>query len=336
MPGVTRRPLRAAWAAVAIGMSGPAVAVETGAAPTVRIYGGETRDTDDVVQRQRGIELDVDALSSGAVRVGVVAERIQLSDPGAAGSADAWALRARLRLSPTLQLDGRAGSVRMTPGVAGRSSVDRAQAGAKLRWRAPTGSKGELRLTLSPLLASPALLAQPVQLTEARAMFTAPLLGPLLGRVRAQHGVLDESRQTNRRSGFELGTLVQIAPSVELGVNYGEVGYRRKALSAYSAPRRLRVAELAIYGEWDAWGPVALVLDAGIGRQQVSRHDEAQRAWTKSLRAIAQVTWRLAPAANLGLEYERNDSPLGGIGQVPGAMWRSDSLALFLRLGLAP
>lgn len=93
-----------------------------------------------------------------------------------------------------------------------------------------------------------------------------------------------------------------------------DLGYSRKAQSAYSAPRRLHGVELATYGEWEA-GPLSLTLDARIGRQPVARHDEAvPRGWAKSLRLLASLSWQVAPGTDLGLSFERYDSPLGGNG----------------------
>lgn len=297
----------------------------------MRVFGGRTQDTDDVVLRQRGLEIE--ALAFGAVRLGVLAEHVQMDDPTSSGTAQGLALRARWQPAPAIQLDGLAGGVRLAPGAG--AATDRLQAALRLRWRrAGARTAMDLRLTRRPLLASPALLLGPVDLTELRAAFTAPLAGPFLARARLQHGVLEETRQTNQRTGYELAALLQPTPSTEIGLAYNALGYRRKAQSAYSAPRRLHGVELATSGEWEV-GPLSLTLDAGIGRQQFTRHDEAApRSWTKSVRLLASLSWRVAPETDLGLSFERYDSPLGGNGNIPGSMWSSRSVTLSLRMAL--
>ena len=325
---------RAATTVVASAFCGAAAAADPSvawSAPAVRVFGGSTQDTDDVVLRLRGLEIE--ALAFGAVRLGVLAEHVQMDDPASSGTAQGLALRAHWQPAPAIQLEGLAGGVRLAPGAG--AATDRLQAALRLRWRSPDSKAAtELRLTRRPLLASPALLLGPVDLTELRAAFTAPLAGPFLARARLQHGVLEDSRQNNQRTGYELAGLLQPTPSTEVGLTYLELGYRRKAQSAYSAPRRLHGVELATFGEWGT-GPLSLTLDAGIGRQQVARHDEAApRGWTKSLRLLASLSWRVASETDLALSYERYDSPVGGNGSIAGSMWSSKSMALSLRTAL--
>lgn len=301
---------------------------------SARTFASRTSDTDAVVQLRRGIEFDTAAADD--LDLGMRFENVRLGDPAASARADGAVLRARIRSGRQLRIDGHAGLYRLHAQGDGHSGVTRPKAGLRVRWRASEAApiSGELRLARAPLLSSPTLLRQGVDVSDHRLMLKAQLDGPISARARFQHMDLHEAAQTNRRNGFELAAVLQAAPTTELALSYGALTHRRPAQSAYSAPRRVHTAELSIYGEWEFADRFGLVLDVGVGRQQVRRFGEPPRSWTGVLRLLGSVSARIHPDVSLELGFERNDSPLGGRGATPPADWRSRSVNLGLQVGL--
>ena len=240
---------------------------------------------------------------------------------------------ARIRQDKALQIDVHAGVVgSRAPG----SGSDTTLAGLRVRWRPGHGPSGELRLVRRPLLASPALLEQPVDLSERRLTRGAPLAEALHGRMRLLHADLHEQSQTNRRAAYELSAVLQTAASTQLALSYGELRHRRPARSPYSAPQQVETVELAIYTEFESDAGIGLTVDVGTGRQRVTRFGEAPRTWTGMLRVHATISAPMGRNARVELGYERSDSPLGGRGEVPATNWQSNSLNLALQVKLAP
>ena len=57
----------------------------------------------------------------------------------------------------------------------------------------------------APLIATPALVAQPVELTEIKTGLDLPLSGPFRVRARGRSGRLEAVTDLNHRSGYQVG-----------------------------------------------------------------------------------------------------------------------------------
>ena len=270
-------------------------------------------------------------------RLGLHAERNEVSDPLSSGTAHALTLIAKWQPLSTLKLDGFAGSARLSPDQQNQKARSRALAGLRLRWTSPEeGPAGELRLRQAPLIATPGLVAQPVELAEIKAGLDLPLSGPIRVRARGQSGVLDSATDVNHRSGYQFGPVYRWRPAQEVGVFYSEFGYEHATAAGYFAPRRAQTIELGTYIEYEGLSPLTFALDAGAGRQRVEKQGEDIRDWIATYRLWALVSWALKPGMSLELELEHYDSPIAGNAVAPTANWSYNAATLSLRFGVRP
>ncbi len=194
----------------------------------------------------------------------------------------------------------------------------------------------ELRFAQNPLIATPGLVAQPVELEEIKASLDLPWSGPFRARARAQSGVLSAATDANHRSGYQFGPVYRWQPSAEVGVFYNELGYEHATAAGYFAPRRAQTIELGTYIEYEGLAPFTFALDAGAGRQRVEKQGEAIRGWIATSRLWGLISWALKPGVSLDLEVERYDSPVAGDAVTPTSDWRFNSAMLSLRFGVRP
>ena len=194
----------------------------------------------------------------------------------------------------------------------------------------------ELRAAQNPLVATPGLVAQPVELAEIKGSVDVLLSGPFRARARGQSGRLEAATDVNHRSGYQLGPVYRWRPAAELGVFYSELGYEHPTAAGYFAPRRVQVIELGTYLEYEGLWPLTFALDAGAGQQRVTRQGEAAGDWIGASRLWGLVSWALKPGMSLELELEHYDSPVAGNGVTPTANWSFNSATLSLRFGVRP
>jgi len=270
-------------------------------------------------------------------RLGVHAERNEVRDPFTSGTADALALIAKWQPLNTLKLDGFAGSTRLGPNQPGEKAATRPWAGLRLRWTSPEeGPAAELRLRKAPLIATPGLVAQPVELSEIKGSVDVPVSGPFRARARAQSGRLEAGTEVNHRSGYQVGPVYRWRPAAELGVFYSELGYEHATAAGYFAPLRAQTIELGTYIEYEGLAPFAFALDAGAGEQRVEKQGEPVRDWIATYRLWGLASWALKPGVSLDLEVEHYDSPIAGNAVAPTANWTFNSATLSLRFGVRP
>lgn len=299
--------------------------------PSLRPLFGSSDDSDGNRVERLGFEAEWPFTDRS--RLGVRWDRYEVSDALAEGTASALALYAKWRPLAALAVEGSAGTARLrAPGSAGASHT---LLGLRIRGKqSAQGLSGELRMARNPLIATPGLIAQPVQLSEVKGTAEVPLFGPFRARVRGQRGELESPVDVNHRSGYQVGPVYQWRPATEFGAFYGEQGYDHPSTAGYFAPRRVQLLELGTYLEYEGLWPLSLALDAGAGRQRVARHGEPVGEWTTTYRLWALASWTLQPGVRLELELEHYDSPLAGVGVSSAAEWRYDSVTLSLRFGV--
>lgn len=298
-------------------------------------YVGRSADSDDNKVTRWGLEGDWQLTERS--RLGLHAERSDVSDPFTSGTADEFAFIARWWPRSLLNLEGLAGVARLQADTPGQSVTTHPLARLRLRWRSPGDGPGmELRFTEQPLIATPGLVAQPVELTEVKGSVEVPLLGSLRARARGQNGRLDSDTDVNHRSGYQFGPLYRLQPAAEIGVFYNELGYEHATAAGYFAPQRVQTIELGTYIEYERLWPVTFALDAGIGQQRVAKQGEEIGDWIGTFRLWALVSWTLKPGVRLDMELEHNDSPVAGTAVAPTSDWSSNSVILSLRFGVWP
>jgi tetratricopeptide (TPR) repeat protein len=299
----------------------------------MRVYFSHGKDSDDVRGGRRGVEGDWPL--GKRTRCGLHVERNAGSDPTRVGSAEELALLASWQPSASQRLDMLGGAAWLRADQPGGESAIHPLAKLRWRWKGPLGAPAaDLRFTWTPLVSNPGLLAKPVELIELSGRLEHPLFGPLHVRLAGQQGALREATQTNHRSGFQLGAIHRWRSGAEIGLLFNELAYARRSASAYSAPHRLRGVELGVYLETEFFWPVSIQLDAGTGRQRVTRFGEPPREGTGQSRLWASIGWAFVPGGRLELEYEYNNSPLGGAGVTPTTTWRYNAVLLTLRFGI--
>jgi cytochrome c-type biogenesis protein CcmH/NrfG len=299
---------------------------------SLRPFFGRSNDTDGNRIKRWGLEAEWQLAERS--RLGLHAERAEVWDPFTSGTVDALALFAKWQPLNMLKLDGLAGVARL---ATDQASQRRPLGGLRLRWnKSAEGPAVELRATRNPLIATPALVAQPVELAEIKAVFDLPLPGRFRARARGQSGVLDSATDVNHRSGYQFGPVYRWRPAAELGVFYNELGYEHATTAGYFAPRRAQTIELGTYIEYEGLAPFTFALDAGAGRQRVEKQGEAIRDWIATYRLWSLVSWTLKPGVSLELELEHYDSPVAGNAVAPTSDWRFNSAMLSLRFGVRP
>ncbi|MGB5081113.1 MAG: tetratricopeptide repeat protein [Burkholderiales bacterium] len=304
-------------------------------ASSLRPYIGRSEDSDKNEITRGG--LDGDWQFTERSRLGVHAERAEVRDPSSSGTADEFALSANWRPLSALKLDGLAGVARLDADQLGRNASSHPLRRLRLRWRSPAeGPAVELRIGQNPLVATPGLVAQPVELEEIKGSFELPLSGPFRAHARGQRGRLEAATDVNHRSGYQFGPVYRWQPAAEVGVFYSELGYEHPTAGGYFAPRRAQTVELGTYLEYEGLSPLAFALDAGAGRQRVQKQGEDLRDWIATYRLWALVAWTLKPGVRLELELEHYDSPVAGNGAAPTSDWSFNSALLSLRFGVRP
>jgi tetratricopeptide (TPR) repeat protein len=302
---------------------------------SLRPYAGRSEDSDDDTITRRGLEGDWQFTERS--RLGLHAERAGVRDPFSSGTADEFALIANWRPLSALKLDGLAGVARLDADQVGQEATSHPLRRLRLRWRSPAeGPALELRIGQNPLVATPGLVAQPVELEEIKGSFELPLAGPFRAHARGQSGRLEAATEVNRRSGYRVGPVYRWRPAAEVSVSYGELGYEHDTTAGYFAPRRVQAIELGTYIEYERLWPITFALDAGAGRQRVARQDEAAGDWIGTFRLWSLVSWTLEPGVRLELELEHYDSPVAGNGATPTSDWSFDSATLSVRFGVRP
>jgi tetratricopeptide (TPR) repeat protein len=268
-------------------------------------------------------------------RIGLHVERNEVKDPFSSGTVDALALLAKWQPSSTLALDGLAGSAQLASPQAGPGEKDRALGGLRVRWNSPAeGPAAELRLAKRPLIATPGLVAEPVELAEAKAGVDLPVAGPFRVRARGQDGVLDSAIDANHRSGYGFGPVYRWRPAMEVGVFYNELGYEHATTAGYFAPERAQTVEVGTYIEYEELAPLTFAVDAGAGQQRVQKFGEDIRGWIATYRLWGLVSYALKPGVSVDLEVEHYDSPVAGNAVAPVANWRYNAALLSLRFGV--
>src|SRR6266700_2801639 len=302
---------------------------------SLRSYFGHSGDSDDDKITRWGLEGDWQFTERS--RLGLHAERADVSDPFTSGTAEEFALIARWRPLALLKLDGLAGVARLDSDEPGQKATSHPLRRLRLRWRSPTeGPALELRLAQNPLIATPGLVAQPVELKEIKGSFDLPLTGSFRARARGQSGRLEAATDVNRRSGYQVGPVYRWRPAAEFGVSYSELAYEHPTAAGYFAPRRGQAIELGTYLEYEGLWPLTFALDAGAGQQRVARQGEASGDWIGAYRLWALVSWTLKPGVSLEWELEHYDSPVAGDAVTPTSGWRFNSSMLSLRFGVRP
>ena len=270
-------------------------------------------------------------------RVGLHAERNEVSDPFSSGTVDGLALIAKWQPLAVLKVDGLAGIARLSPDQQNQKAVKRPWAGLRVRWTSPEeGPAAELRLRKAPLIATPGLVAQPVELAEIKAGVDLPVTGPFRVRARGQSGALDSATDVNHRTGYQFGPVYRWRPAAEVGVFYSELGYEHATAAGYFAPRLAQTVEIGTYIEYEGLSPLTFALDAGAGQQRVQKFGEDVRDWIATYRLWALVSWALKPGMSLELELEHYDSPVAGNAVAPTANWSYNAATLSLRFGVRP
>jgi tetratricopeptide (TPR) repeat protein len=299
---------------------------------SLRPYFGLSNDSDQNRIKRWG--LDAEQQLSERSRWGLHAERDEVWDPLASGRVDSLALFAKWQPLSQLKLDALGGAARL---VADQTNHTRPIAALRLRWNRPAdGPAVELRATQNPLLATPGLVAQPVELAEIKAGLDLPLNGPIRARARGQSGVLDSTIDVNRRAGYQIGPVYRWRPAAEVGVFYSQLGYDHATAAGYFAPERAETIELGTYIEYEDWYPLTFAVDAGAGQQRVQKFGEDIRDWIATYRLWGMVSWALKPGVSLDLEVEHYDSPIAGNAVATTANWRYNAALLSLRFGVRP
>jgi hypothetical protein len=194
----------------------------------------------------------------------------------------------------------------------------------------------ELRATQNPLLATPGLVALPVELKEVKGGLDLPVEGPFRARARGQAGVLDSAIDVNHRSGYQIGPVYRWRPAAEVGVFYSRLGYEHATTAGYFAPELAETIELGTYIEYEGWAPVTFAVDAGAGQQRVQKFGESVRNWIATYRLWGMVSYAVKPGVSVDLEVEHYDSPIAGNAVAPTANWRYNAALLSLRFGVRP
>jgi len=299
---------------------------------SLRPFFGLSYDSDDNRIKRWGA--DAEWQLTPRSRWGLRAERAEVWDPFTSGTVDSLAAFAKWQPLSQLRLDALGGVARLT---ANQASQNRPLAGLRLRWNRPAeGPAVELRATQNPLLATPGLVAQPVELAEIKAGLDLPVSGPVRARLRGQSGVLDSTIDVNRRSGYQVGPVYRWRPAAEVGVFYSRLGYDHATVAGYFAPQLAETIELGTYIEYDTLWPLTFAVDAGAGEQRVQRFGEDVRNWIATYRLWGMVSYALKPGMSLDLEVEHYDSPIAGNAVAPTANWRYNAALLSLRFGVRP
>ncbi len=305
----------------------------------IRWLGGETapafwptltvsRDTDgNVVTRG---EVGGDAAIGARTRLGITLGYSSVSDGVSSKSVRSPAATLAWRPRTHLRLDGKVG-VAWIDGSA--SSAPRPwEADLRLRWR-PSGGRGGLEVRAQRLLlgVSPDLLTTGAVRTEGRVRADLPLGTRLslraAGRVASYNTALD----TNRRVLMQGGAVLQVFPAGEVSIQVHSQHFQRPTASAYFAPDRTLLAEMATYVELEGAGPWMFVVDAGTGAQRIAEHGGNLSGWGAAFRADLSATYAFRGGRAVRLGVEAYDASIGDAVTWTRASWRYVALSAGLR-----
>lgn len=294
-------------------------------APTVQPLLGFTRDSDDVEIERSGVLGDWQFTNRS--RLGFRMQRLHIGDPFDKGEADEFGLTYRWQPKQTMRIIGGAGRTLLEP-------ADRSVTTYHLRARFDTpqaGPAGELRIDHYPLLSSPVVLREPVEVSEFRGMYELPVRGRTRARFRLRQGSLDSDVDHNTRTGYDMALVYRTHPTVEWMANYQQLGYDNESSAGYSSPERLQTIEFGTYAElYDYW-PLTIVVDAAIGVQRRDDHGEPSRGWGDSIRFWGQLSWDLQPDLRLDVEIEASNSQDPATGVAASTEWSYSAIMLSLR-----
>jgi cytochrome c-type biogenesis protein CcmH/NrfG len=301
------------------------------AAPLVRPYAGRAEDSDDNEVTRLGADL---LLPVGPrTRLGLNLERAQVADPFTEGDADRVALLAEWRPSHAWRIGASAGIVRLA--APQQQNDDRATGHLRVRWRESLDSvAADLNVQRQPLLASPALLAQPVDFTRVRGVLDLPMTLHWIARLQGESARFDESVGYNTRVGGRGGVVYRQQPGLEFQVSAGSMAYERASTAPYSAYERNQSVELGMYLEVDRFWPVVLAVDTAAGMQRITRFNQPAGDWKGTFRWWSSVGWEVSPGAELALEIEHDNTIEQQTVTTSTDQWRSTSVMLSLRLGV--
>src|SRR5262249_48230672 len=300
--------------------------------PSLRPFFGLSNDTDQNRIKRWG--LDAERQLTSRSRWGLHAERAEVWDPFSSGTMDSLALFAKWQPLSQLRLDALGGISRL---YTAQTDAHRPLGALRMRWNRPAeGPAVEIRATQAPLLATPGLVAQPVELAEIKAGFDLPIEGPIRARVRGQSGVFDSPIDVNRRKGYQVGPVYRWRPAAEVGVFYSRLAYDHATTAGYFAPELAETIELGTYYEYDGLWPFTFSIDAGAGQQRVQKFGEDIRDWIATYRLYGLASYEVKPGVSVDLELEHYDSPIAGNAVAPVANWRYNAALLSLRIGVRP
>jgi tetratricopeptide (TPR) repeat protein len=303
-----------------------------GAGPALRPFVGASKDSDDVETTRWGLEGDWQLTPRS--RLGLVAARSKATEPIASGTVGEIALVGRWQPRAALSLYGLAGVSQLKSDAPSEAATEHALGRVHLRWRSAwTAPAADVQIARNPLVSTPGLIADPVDLTEVRGALEYPLAASVFALARAQYGTLQESTQDNHRAGYHLGAFYRFRPAADLGVSYSRLSYDEPSVAPYLAPQPVEGVELGAYFESEALWPLTFALDAAAGRQRITRFGEPPRDWTRMVRVWTSLAWTIRTGLRVELEYEYNDSPLGSGGVTPSADWRYHAVLLSVRFG---
>jgi predicted TPR repeat methyltransferase len=302
---------------------------------SLRPFFGLSHDSDENRIKRWGLEGEWQLTQRS--RWGLHAERNEVWDPFSSGKVDELALFAKWQPLGALKLDGLAGSARLAADQPNQKATYRPVSGLRLRsGGVADGVATEIRIAQNPLIATPGLVAQPVELAEIKANLDLPVSGPFRARARGQFGVLDAATDVNHRSGYQLGPVYRWRPAAEVGVFYSRLGYEHATAAGYFAPKLAETVEVGTYIEYERLWPLTFALDAGAGRQRVQKQGEDIRDWIATYRLWALIAYAFKPGVSLDLELEHYDSPVAGNAVAPTANWSYNAATLSLRFGVRP
>lgn len=302
-------------------------------APAIQPLLGSTRDSDDVESVRSGVLGDWQL--SDRSRLGFRLQHSEVSDPFDEGEADEFGLSYRWQPRRYVRIDGGVGIAQLDPEDINVDGQSLTTYNVRARIDTPqAGPAGELRLDHYPLLYSPGLLQDPVEISEIRGMFEVPIRGPTRARFRLRNGTLESSFDRNTRSGYDGGLVYRLRPTVELIANYSQLGYDEDSAAGYSAPEQLQTVEFGTYAEFYEYWPLTIVVDAAIGMQRRDDHGEPRGEWGDSVRFWGQLSWDLQPDLRLDLELEASNTQDPATGAAASTEWSYSAIMLSLRFGI--
>lgn len=333
---------RPAAAARALEMAGADSAPETAhllrqaraeAAPAFEPTGGGSRDSDDDHTTRYGLRGDV-AVRDGA-RLGLMAERVRVTDPVDVAHADRAAVTLALRPNSTVRLDASAGAVRLTRIAPPLQRLTTPIGSVRLRWRAPEGGPAlDLSAQRTPVDASPLLVANHVLRNEVAFRGEVPA-GPFRLRGVGRAASVQAGPERNTRTAVSGIVAVPLSWRFELSGQVHRMGYAHGTTAGYFAPRRVETIEAGTYFELGDGAPFVLALDLGAGAQRLAEQGALPGPWRRALRMYGYAAATVAPGTRLQLEMEGYDSPIAGQAvTTSGAGWRYGSVALSLRVAV--